>query len=262
MMKKNKLSLDGIFRYLPDQFDRSKLCFFDVIDSTNAEAKRQAAEGIPNGTSFVANAQTAGRGRLGRSFYSPEDGGIYFSMLLRPGLLTEDVVLITVAASVAVADAIFAVTDVYPQIKWVNDLYLDGKKVCGILTEMVSSPETGAMEAIVVGVGINCFTMFPAELQEIAGNIPYVADVKNRLAAELVVRLSALEEMIKGREFLQKYRRHSMVIGRSVSLPQEEGSCYLVQGIGDNGELILQDKAGTIRRLTTGEVSIRLCDTD
>ncbi|MBO5364382.1 MAG: biotin--[acetyl-CoA-carboxylase] ligase [Clostridia bacterium] len=251
-------SPSGIFRHLPNGFDKKRVHFYNVIDSTNNEAKRFAAEGAPDGTVFLANCQTAGRGRVGRSFYSPEDGGIYFSCLLRPQLSADDVVLITVAASVAAADAIFAVTGVYPAIKWVNDLFLGRRKVCGILTEMVS----GTSPAVVVGVGINCSAVFPEELQEIAGNLPKTEDLRNRLAAELICKMPYLEEIIKEGNFLDQYRAHSMVIGQIVTLPQEPGSRYFAKGIGDSGELILEDETGTERRLTTGEISIRLADTD
>ncbi len=254
----DELSLAGILRYLPEDFDRQRIQFFPLIDSTNTEAKRQATEGAPDGTVLVAAQQTAGRGRVGRSFYSPRFGGIYFSILLRPKLLMQDMVRITACASIAVADAIFAVTGVYPQIKWVNDLYFSGKKVCGILTELVSAPS----HAVVVGVGVNCSAVFPKELQEIAGNLPEVEDMKNRLAAELTMRLSSLEEMIVKGDFLSKYRKHSMVIGQYVTLLQEEGSRYFAKGIGDNCELILEDENGQERRLSTGEISIRFAAND
>ncbi len=259
---KTELSIDGIARYLPTEFDRSRIQVYDVIDSTNTEAKRQAAKGAPHGTILVANSQTAGRGRVGRSFYSPRDGGVYFSILLRPTLPVEEIILITTAASVAVADSIEAVCGVYPKIKWVNDLYCDEKKVCGILAESVVSPETGKPDAIIVGVGINCNHEFPEELREIAGNLPMAEDMKNRLAAELSLRLSGLEDMISGGGFLQKYRKHSMVLGRQITILQEPGSTWLVREIGEQGELVLEDDKGNFRSLSTGEISIRLTSCD
>ncbi len=256
MQRKVKLSREGIAKYLPDQFEQSRIQVFEEIDSTNTEAKRQARNGAPDGTVLVANSQRNGRGRLGRNFYSPQDGGVYFSILLRPTLPAEDTVLITVAASVQVAEAIQSVCGVYPDIKWVNDLYYEGKKVCGILAELVSDSETG--NAVVLGVGINCYTEFPDELQDIAGNVPCVEDIKNRLAAELSVRLSELESVITEGEFLTSYREHSMVIGKWVTIPQEAGSLYYVCGIGERGGLILKDREENSRILTTGEISIRL----
>lgn len=256
MQKKEKISLGEIAGYLPDEFDQSRIQVFDVIDSTNTEAKRQAIYGAADGTIIVAGKQEQGRGRVGRSFYSPQDGGVYFSILLRPTLPMEDVVLITVAASVQVAEAIRSVCGVFPDIKWVNDLYCEGKKVCGILAELVSDSEQG--NAVVLGVGINCSIEFPDELREIAGNVPYAEDRKNRLVAELSVKLSKLELVVEDGLFIEVYRKHSMVMGKWVTIPQEPGSLYLVRGIGDRGELMLEDKAGNSRSLTTGEVSIRL----
>ncbi len=255
MQREEKISLDRIAKYLPSEFCKEKIRVFEEIDSTNSEAKRQIAKGVPHGSILIANSQTGGRGRVGRSFYSPIDGGVYFTIVLRPSLLPEDNVLITVAASVQVAEAIQAVCGIYPEIKWVNDLYYDGKKVCGILAELVSEPTT---HAVVLGVGINCHVVFPNELQEIAGNVPSVDDVKNRLAAELSVRLSMLEDVIHKGEFIKAYREHSMVIGKWITILQEEGSSYFVRGIGERGELILEDDAGNSRVLSTGEISIRL----
>ena len=256
------LTREGIFQYLPQGFDREKLQVFDVIDSTNTEAKRQASQGAPHGTILVANSQTAGRGRVGRSFYSPRDGGVYFSILLRPTVSGEETVLITTAASVAVADAIEAVCGVYPKIKWVNDLYIEEKKVCGILAESVINPECGKVDGVVVGVGINCDCEFPEELQPIAGNIPLATDVKNRLAAELSVRLLGIEAMVLDRKYLRKYREHSLVLGRWITIPQELGSSWYVQEIGEKGELILEDNSGNHRVLSTGEISVRLSGRD
>lgn len=154
------------------------------------------------------------------------------------------------------------VTGRQPQIKWVNDLYLDGKKICGILTEAVSDFETGAVEAVVVGIGINCNTVFPEELQEKAGSVLQGSGgaVRNRLAAELVNQVSGLEQMIRQRTFLEEYRSRSMVIGKEITVLQEPGSRYFAEGIGQSGELILRDEAGNEKILSTGEVSIRLTE--
>lgn len=260
MQNKEKLSVEGIKKYLPTDFESDRIRLFEEIDSTNTEAKRQGRAGAPDGSIFVAESQKNGRGRVGRSFYSPQDGGVYFTILLRPKLSLDDVVLITVAASVQVAEAIQNVCGIYPDIKWVNDLYYKGRKVCGILAELVSDAENG--NGVALGVGINCHTEFPAELQEIAGNVPLVEDVKNRLAAELSVRLSNLESVVAKGDFLTAYREHSMVIGKWVTIPQEEGSSYYVCGIGEKGQLLLEDCEGNPRVLTTGEISIRLTEAD
>ncbi len=258
--EEKKISLAGMKPYLKRIRELDKIWIYDVIDSTNNEAKRRAMAGAPDGTVVLADSQTAGRGRQGRNFYSPADSGVYCSILLRPSLSIEDVVQITVAASVAVGRAISSVVGQYPQIKWVNDLYMEDRKVCGILAEMVQEPKTGKA-AVVVGVGINCTTVFPEELQEIAGNLPQTqnsAVLRNRLAAELIYRISCLEEMILQGDFLEEYREHSMVIGKYVTLLNEPERCYFVKGIGESGELLLIDERGEMRRLSSGEISIRL----
>lgn len=258
----DKLSREGMLPFLEDPEVAEKILVFDVLDSTNTEAKRRAVDGAPDGTVILADRQTAGRGRLGRSFFSPAESGVYFTMLLRPEIPMEQAVLATTAASVAASRAVEKVTGRQPQIKWVNDLYLDGKKICGILTEAVSDFETGAVEAVVVGIGINCTTVFPEELQEKAGSVLQGSGgaVRNRLAAELVNQVSGLEQMIRQRTFLEEYRSRSMVIGKEITVLQEPGSRYFAEGIGQSGELILRDEAGNEKILSTGEVSIRLTE--
>ncbi len=229
---------------------------FETLASTNQEAKRQALMGAKDGTVILANHQSEGRGRLGRSFYSPKDGGIYCSFIVKTSLSVEDTVKITTAASVLTGKAICHIIGEFPQIKWVNDLYLDGKKVCGILAEAVYLP--GKVPVVILGIGINCNAVFPEELEEIAGNIPKVD--KTRLAAELILKISKLEEVIKTGEFLEEYRKHSMVIGKRITILGEEDSCYLVKDIGNSGELLLMTDTGESRTLSAGEISIRLAD--
>ena len=182
----NMLSKEGIELYLKSG---APLHFFHSTDSTNKRAAALALEGACSGTCVIAEHQSAGRGRLGRSFYSPERQGIYLSVILKPDFDISKAVLITAAASVAVKRAIQTVCGACPQIKWVNDLYLDGKKICGILTEAITDFESGQITNIVVGIGINCSCEdFPDEIQEIAGGIPGSYS-KNALAAEVVNQL-------------------------------------------------------------------------
>ena len=262
-VENDKLSAAGILPYLKNPESAKKILVFDVLDSTNTEAKRRVIEGAEHGTVIIAEQQTAGRGRQGRSFFSPEGRGIYLSVIFRPKLSAEQSLPVTAAASVAVCRAIENVTGKQPQIKWVNDLYLKGKKICGILTEAVTGLETGDIEAIIVGIGINCTTVFPNELENIAGSILEKGEtkaVRNHLAAELINQTSGLEDMLRTREFLEEYRRKSLVLGRQVTIVQEPGSCYTAEDIGENGELILLDSNGSRRYLNTGEVSIRLTE--
>ena len=134
--------------------NRKKL-YFEELDSTNSYLKEMAAKGAQEGTIIIANRQSAGRGRLGRSFFSPEEKGIYMSILLRPDISLERAVLITSMAAVAVAEAIEQVSGIQTKIKWVNDIFLNKKKVCGILTEAGIDAETGTLEYAVLGIGVN-----------------------------------------------------------------------------------------------------------
>ena len=129
--------------------------FHDCVSSTNTVAKQLAEEGAPQGTLVVANSQSAGRGRQGRSFFSPQDTGVYFTLVLRPRFAIEDVSLITSFAACCLADAIDENTDKRAQIKWVNDVFVDGRKVSGILSEASFDAETQTVAYVVVGIGVN-----------------------------------------------------------------------------------------------------------
>ncbi|MEA5033046.1 MAG: biotin--[acetyl-CoA-carboxylase] ligase [Sphaerochaeta sp.] len=175
------------------------LHFHESIGSTNGEAKRLALGGAPHGTVVVAGRQTEGRGRNGKSFFSPSDSGLYVSVLLRPELDTAMALRVTSGAAVAVCRAIERMCDRRAGIKWVNDILIDSLKVCGILTEGISGFETGRIESLVVGIGVNHTIPpqgFPQELQGIAGALfPGTAPPeasRNRLAASIVEELLAV----------------------------------------------------------------------
>ena len=166
------LSEAGVERYLKATGLRIQVV--DRVDSTNSAMKRMAAEGAPHGSVLIANEQSAGRGRMGRSFYSPPGTGIYMSLLLRPHTDAQRATLVTASAAVAVAEAIEQLAGEPVQIKWVNDIFLDDKKISGILTEAAFGLESGVPEYVVVGVGINACAPeggFPPELAEIAGSL-------------------------------------------------------------------------------------------
>lgn len=247
------MTKETIGKYLNDPVLKQNLWVFDTLDSTNAEAKRRALGGAESGTVILAESQTAGRGRLGRTFDSPKGGGIYLSMILRPKGSLADAVALTVVAAVAVHRAVKTVTQKELQIKWVNDLYLNDKKVCGILAERVE-------DAIIIGVGINVSTTFQGELATIAGSLFPVEQpkIRPRLTAELMQQLFKLEAMLFDPAVMEEYRNYSMVLGKTVTILQEEPKqSYLAEAIGDRGELMLRDATGVLRIVTSGEVSIR-----
>lgn len=232
--------------------------------STSTLARNAAAEGSGNAL-FVAERQTGGRGRLGRRFESPE-GGIYMSFLLRPQKLSaEAALLVTTAACVAVCDAIRATCGIDAGIKWVNDIYVNGKKVCGILTEAVTCAETGELESVIIGIGINFSTpqeAFPVELRNIAGSLfDGITPVCTRasLAAAVADRLCDIETRCITADFLDEYRRRSIVTGKQVRCFRgSEEFTATAMGIDDRGGLIVKTDDGGTRTLSSGEITLRL----
>ena len=233
---------------------------FDVVDSTNTTAREMAANGAPEGTVVLARCQRQGRGRFGRKFFSPDGSGIYMSVILRP---TENPLYITTAAAVAVAGAVQAVTDKTVGIKWVNDVYCNGKKVCGILTE--GSMVDGKWEYAVLGIGINLAPPpngFPADLIHKAGAVWETVptdSVRDRLVAEILRRFGEFYAALGRKPFLEEYRRLSVLTGKTVKVLAPNGTereQVTVLEIDDECSLVVKEKDGTVRRLSSGEVSV------
>lgn len=236
----------------------------DCTASTNTDLWALGAAGAPDGAVYIARRQTGGRGRLGRSFLS-EDGGLYLSLLLRPKLKAEDCCLITPIAALAVAEAIERHTDKKADIKWVNDVYCDGKKVCGILTEASIRPADGGVDFVVVGVGLNVYAPkggFPAELADIAGALlPYTADGKeliSRLAADIAKGISAYAKHPHSEELVERYRRRCFIVGTAVDV-YRGAERYTANAVDIDGRygLVVDTADGARRVLTSGEVSVR-----
>ncbi len=228
---------------------------YDALDSTNSEAKRLAAAGVERAV-IVADRQTAGRGRMGRSFFSPAGTGAYFSFLYTPKAPLADAVSVTSAVAVAVMETIYKLTGQRTLIKWVNDLYLDGKKICGILCESVTVDDR---LGIIVGIGINLSTSdFPAELAERAGSLQCEID-RAELIAEIWKRLSESLEHPETREWLESYRTHSCVIGRAITWTRD-GATHtgVAEGIDENGGLCVRGDDGGLEILRTGEITVRI----
>ncbi|MGI6239927.1 MAG: biotin--[acetyl-CoA-carboxylase] ligase [Christensenellales bacterium] len=238
----------------------------DTVDSTNNYLKMRAQEGAPDGLIAIADAQTRGKGRLGRSFLSPGGRGIYLSMLLRPEGSAAPVAHITAMVAVAVSDAIEAVAGVRPGIKWVNDLLIGGKKICGILTEMSVEGESGCISYIVTGIGVNVHGAqadFPPELRESATSIAAETGVKVRraaLAAEMIRRLDELWDAWPGdpRAYVAPYRRDCVTIGREVRYERDGAEVRgFAEDIDDAFGLIVRLPSGERETLNSGEVSVR-----
>lgn len=232
---------------------------YDTVDSTNNEAKRLASSGETPDMLLLAEQQTAGRGRLGRSFYSPPGSGLYMTLLLHGVQQHADAVLLTTMAAAAVVDAVRSLTPLTPQIKWVNDVYLDGRKACGILTEALTDPTTGQLTAVLIGIGINVREeAYPADIADIATHLPIAPVTRNQLAAAIADRLCDYLAALPQRLFLETYRKHSLAIGKEITyLTGDKQFPATAVGVDDNGGLIVSLPDGTQTTLCSGEISIR-----
>lgn len=229
---------------------------FDSIDSTNTEAKREVLCGKDTPLLVIADSQTAGRGRMGRSFYSPARTGLYMSLAIEITGGLSKTVGITSAAAVSVFRAIRRVCGIETGIKWVNDVYLDGKKICGILAE--SFVEGDRLFAI-VGIGVNLSTdSFPEEIRSTAASLDTDPSLKGELATEICKELLTVIPNIKSREFMNDYRKHSVVLGKKVVFT-ENGEIYrgFAESISDDGALTVLLESGERRALSSGEISLR-----
>ena len=258
----DRLNEEEIRRWLTGPGAGRELEIHNLLDSTNNRAKVLAAAGAAHGTAVIADSQSGGKGRLGRSFFSPEHSGVYLTVILRPDCAPDRAGLLTSLAAVAAARAVEKVSGADVKIKWVNDLYLNGKKICGILTEGGLGLEAGRLEYAVVGIGVNVNRMeFPPELREIAssvGNETGISPDRNRLIAEILNELDALYSDLETGAFLEESRRRSNVIGREVTVI-EGGKKYPAKAldIDDRGRLIIETEEGKTC-LDYGEVSLKL----
>lgn len=234
---------------------------FPEIESTNTYLKELAKMGEKEGKIIIAASQTAGRGRMGRSFHSPNGTGLYMSLLLRPDCSPEEISLITPAAAVAAAEAIEELSGKRTGIKWVNDIFINSLKVCGILTE--ASFKESKTDYAIVGAGFNISLPkggFPDELAHIAGAIfkesPH-KDLRQKLALSFSEKLYAYYKKLSERSFLEGYISRSTVLGKEVTVMSTPPYNAIVTEIDRDCRLILKKENGEIIRLGTGEVSIR-----
>lgn len=234
---------------------------FKEVTSTNLLVKQLGRNGAPHGHVIVAEAQTAGRGRMGRSFFSPDQTGVYLSVLLRPALSPSDALLITTCAAVACATALEQLSGKSAQIKWVNDIYMDDRKVCGILTE--ASFSQNKIDYAVLGIGINLYTPdqgFPSDIKDKAGSV--FAQAKTDRRAELIAcilnEFFAMYESIEKRAFLDEYRRRSMLDGKQIHVIKSDSiTPATALYIDSDLSLVIRYESGEIEHLSSGDVSIR-----
>ena len=257
------LTENGILQNLKLDTKISRVLCFDEIDSTNNYAKKLAMSGSPHGTLIAADHQTSGRGRYGHTFESPAGTGLYMSLILRPSIDAERFQMITIADAAAVC---LAAEELYPDfrgrlgIKWVNDIYLRGRKITGILTEAVSSFESGEIESVITGIGINITTHeFSADVSRTAGamfeggNEPTFS--RDELCAKVADKIMDFAENLDSPEIIAAYRERSILTGENITYFKNDVKCSgHVEGIDDNGGLVILNDAGEIETLRSGEV--------
>lgn len=238
--------------------DTLQMLRYDKIDSTNARARRLAAEGDGRNLLILAREQSAGRGRLNRSFYSPADTGLYMTLLYYPDRPISELCGLTCAVALAASLAIEQTCGLSPQIKWVNDLYLDGRKVCGVLCESFGTPRG---TAIAIGIGVNLTTRdFPAALQGIAGSLQAAVDPE-LLARTICENLFPYLQSGDSTLWLEGYRARFMLHGIPVTC-MTQGTTFpaTVQDVTAEGALIVTTRDGSSHILYAGEVSISATD--
>ena len=257
------INSEKIFDYLDNGLKKKiKLQTLDRATSTNTLVKETATEN-DEGFVIAAGEQTAGRGRMGRSFFSPGDSGVYMSLLLKPEIKPEDAVQITTAAAVAVCRALekLGVTDA--KIKWVNDVYIENKKVCGILTESSFNCQTGMLDFAVLGVGINIYEAeegFPEEIKNIAGAVfpERKENLRNRFIAEFLNEFFGYYSGLSAKKHMKEYKEKSCVLGAEINIIQGDNVRRgKALDIDENCNLIAKLTDGTTEKLYTGEISVR-----
>ncbi|MBR6874260.1 MAG: biotin--[Ruminococcus sp.] len=260
------LSEAGIRKYLTGRGRELTLDVRQSVTSTNTVLRGLAEQGAPEGTAVLSVTQTGGKGRLGRSFFSPADTGLYMSILMRPQMSAADSVRITTAAAIAVSKAVEDCGGGETAIKWVNDVCLRGKKICGILTEASFSAENGGLDYAVTGIGINAYEPeggFPPEIADVAGAVfqSRREDMRNRLAGAVLSRFWECYHDLFSAGALEYYRSRLMWRGERIRVisGQSEYPAVLLD-VDDSYALRVRLDDGTGKSVSSGEITIRRTD--
>lgn len=256
------ISEEGIRKFLNTEYIKD-ICVLRKTDSTNLFLKKFASEHFPEGTLVVSGEQTAGRGRLGRDFFSPPDSGIYMSFLLRPSMQISEAVRITTAAASAVAETIEDCTGKETGIKWVNDIYVNNRKVCGILTEAELNVEFGGFDYVIPGIGINIYEPeggFPDSISGVAGAVlkERVYDMRNRIIAGVADRFMSYYKDIGSGTYFKSYEKRLMWKGSMINIISPTGTVSAVlRGVDSECRLCVEYENGETGVISSGEISIR-----
>ncbi len=239
------------------------ITIFQELDSTNNYLKKLGSQGEKETQLVIAESQTGGRGRMGRAFYSPNGTGIYFSLLLHPKFSAEKSLFLTVMAAVSVAETVMKYNKNDVKIKWVNDIYIDGKKVCGILTEGAINSNK-MLDYAVVGIGINIIAPengFPDEIKGIATAIfPGNAEenIKEKIVADVVNKFFDMYSGIDT-DFVKRYKEYSYLTGKKINIILGETTrLATVIDITDDCHLLVKNENGEVEEISSGDVSVRV----
>lgn len=260
--KDDKLSEEGIRKGLREELKDIDIIVYDEIDSTNTEAKRRLySSDVKDFTVIVSDMQKGGRGRTGKSFASPKGSGVYFSIILHPKDFYDFSYfdLTTVKAAVAVVEGIKEATGKVAQIKWVNDLFINGRKICGILSELDADFESRSVKSVIVGIGINVNEPKDDSFKDLKGIAGYIGTdvIRNEILSSILNAFYENNYEKKDKEIIEYYKTHSLVIGKDLTF-ELNGKKYTAKGvdINDKGNLIVDTGEKRIT-LSSGEVSIK-----
>lgn len=260
------LSKDEIEKYLGSDMGDSTIIILDEVDSTNTYCKRLAGEGAKAGTVVIAEKQTGGKGRRGKSFSSPKGLGLYLSVILRPDRQPGETLHLTSVFIEAACDAVENACGIRPQIKWTNDLVIGKKKISGTLTEMSIEAESGHIDYVVLGTGINCnqaLSDFPDEIQDMASSLGMETGEnvsRNRLAAELIKQFKIASDTLftEKKSWMERYKKDCITLGKDVKIITGDKTEYAhVDDIDEDGCLLVTYLDGQKGKVFSGEVSVR-----
>ncbi len=241
-----------------------EIIIYDVAASSNIVAKELASRGANEGVTVIVKSQTNGRGRLGRSFISNSENGLYMSIILKPNIPADKCVDITALASVATLEAIESTSKRNAQIKWVNDIYINDKKVCGILTEASYNYEKNKLDYVICGIGVNISPPengFDDEIKDIAGVIfekEAPADYKSFLCASIIDSFFKYYNELEKKTYIKAYKEKSNIIGKAIDVYRgNEITKGIAIDITDNAELVVEKENGEVCIYNSGEARVR-----
>lgn len=255
--KMNILNEQDIRKFLQKKYQIFDFQVFDTIDSTNIHAKKIVKK-LTKNTIIVSNSQSNGQGKFGKSFFSPANTGIYMTIVLKDNIETTKVFSITFLCALAVCKAIEKLTDIKPKIKWINDIFINNKKCCGILTECETNFKTNISTDIIAGIGINVNTVkFPEELKDIAVSLQKKDTDRNKMTAEIINNFFKFYSTLTTEQVIEKYKKYCFVLGKDICYTKENVK-YIAKAIDINGSgnLIVKDINGNIQTLEYEEIKI------